>query len=222
MKNGVHNQCKRAILSVLILPAAAMAQFEGKTCSVIPTTTTAVPAPGSGSFTVEPLTKFGLPALTCVTPGAITAGGISFDYTTTLATRYNSARFPSCAGIEYGLNGGPTYTAVTGKGNFAFDLANPSATVTGTLNAIAFSQTDNLTLTAGGGSFVINTGLIAMNTTVTINADQSIDIKICTPKGGVPATVNGSNFTVPNSIWQCLAEPANTQKNVRVTYVEGC
>jgi hypothetical protein len=54
---------------------------------------------------------------------------------------------------------------------------------------------------------VINTGLLALNTTVTINADQSVDIKICTPKGGIPATVNGSSFTVPTSVWTCLAQP---------------
>ena len=127
----------------------------------------------------------------------------------------------TCAGVEYVLNGGPTYTAVTGKGTFALNFANPSA-VTGTLDATSFSMTENLTLTASGASFVINTGLLAFKSNVTINADQSIDIRVCTPRGGIPSTVNGANFTLPNNIWQCLAEPTTTQKNVRVTYVEGC
>lgn len=202
-----------------------MAQFAGLSCTPVPTATTAVPAPGSGSITVEPLTKFGLPAQTCATVG-FTGSAVSFDYTATLATRYDNAKFPSsCAGIEYVLNGGPTYTAVTGKGNFALNFANPSAAVTGTLNATSFTLTENLTLTAAGSSFVINTGLLSFNSTVTINADQSVDIRVCTPKGGVPATVNGVNFTVPNNIFQCIAEPPGAQtpqNNVRVSYVEGC
>jgi len=205
----------------MIFPAAAMAQFEGKSCTTIPTATTDIPAPGSGTMTVEPLTKFGLPAQTCATVG-MTATGMSFDYTATLATRYSNAKFPpSCAGVEYGLSGGPIYSAVTGNGTFAFDMANPSS-VTGTMTATSFSQTENLTLSASGASFVINTGLLMFKSNVTINADQSVDIRICTPRGGVPATVNGSNFTIPNGIWQCLSEPASAQKNVRVTYEEGC
>lgn len=222
MKNCFGNQLKYVVLGALILPTASMAQFEGKTCTPVPTATTAIPAPGSGTMTVEPLTRFGLPAQVCATPGSFSATGMSFDYTATLATRYTNAKFPaSCAGIEYVLDGGPTYTAVTGNGTFAFNLANPTA-VTGTMNATAFSMTENLTLTAAGSSFVINTELLAFKSNVTVNADQSIDIRVCTPSGGVPATVNGANFTLPNNIWQCLAEPTRTQKNVRVTYVEGC
>ena len=209
------------VVGASFLPTAAMAQFDGKTCTPVPTATTAVPAPGSGSITVEPLTKFGLPALTCAT-AAFTGNGLSFDYTATLATRYNDAKFPStCAGVEYVLNGGPTYTAVTGQGTFALNFANPTA-ITGTLNATAFSMTENLTLTVAGSSFVINTPLLSFKSNVTINADQSVDVRICTPAGGIPATVNGSSFALPTSIWQCLAEPTPAQANVRVTYVEGC
>jgi hypothetical protein len=223
MKLRTHFPLSRLFLAAMLLPAASYAQFEGKTCTDIPASTNAVPSPGTGTFTVEGLTKFGLPAKSCATIGAFSGSTIDFDFTTTLATRYNNATFPStCAGITYGLNGGPTYTAVTGKGKFAFDLTKPTAGVTGTLTATAFSQTDNLTLSAGGSNFVINTGLLALNTTVTINADQSVDIKICTPKGGIPATVNGSSFTVPTSVWTCLAQPTPIQNNVRVTYVEGC
>ena len=225
MRNYFQNLLKYVILAALIVPVVAMAQFEGKTCTPVPAATTNIPAPGSGTMSVGPLTKFGLPANVCSTLGGYSASGISFDYTTTLATTYNNAKFPSsCAGVEYGLSGGPIYTAVTGKGNFAFNAANPTAAVTGTIKGTSFSLTENLTLSAGGASFLINTGLLAFNTDVTINADQSIDIKICTPRGGVPVTVNGSNFSVPSSIWQCLAAPpgASSQSTVRVTYVEGC
>ena len=224
MKSCFQNPLKCVVLVALTLPVAAMAQFDGKTCTTIPTTTTNIPAPGSGSMTVGPLTKFNLPANVCATVG-FTGTAISYDYTTTLATTYNNAKFPSsCAGIEYGLSGGPVYSAVTGKGNFAFNLANPTAAVTGTIKATSLSMTENLTLSAGGSNFVINTGLLSFNTDVTINADQSIDIKVCTPRGGVPSTVNGSNFTIPNSVWKCLAAPpaGSAQANVRITYVEGC
>lgn len=223
MKQHLRFPLNRLVLAAMLLPAASFAQFEGKTCTDIPATTTAVPSPGTGTFTVEGLTKYGLPAKSCATIGAFSGSTVDFDFTTTLATRYNNATFPStCAGVTYGLNGGPTYTAVTGKGKFAFDLTKPTAGVTGTLTATAFTQTDNLTLSAGGSNFVVNTGLLSLNTTVTINADQSVDIKICTPKGGIPATVNGSSFTVPTSIWSCLAQPTPIQDKVRVTYVEGC
>lgn len=221
MKNKLPLPLRPVILASMLIPVAAYAQFDGKTCVDIPTSTTAVPAPGSGTFTVEGLTKFGLPAKTCATVG-FTGSGISYDYTATLATRYTNATFPSsCAGVTYSLNGGPIYTAVTGQGSFAINLANPTS-VTGTVVATSFSQTENLTLTAGGSSFVINTGLLALKTTVTINANQSVDVKVCTPRGGIPATVNGSNFTVPTNIWQCLAQPTTTQANVHVTYEEGC
>jgi hypothetical protein len=150
MKLRTHFPLSRLFLAAMLLPAASYAQFEGKTCTDIPASTNAVPSPGTGTFTVEGLTKFGLPAKSCATIGAFSGSTIDFDFTTTLATRYNNATFPStCAGITYGLNGGPTYTAVTGKGKFAFDLTKPTAGVTGTLSATAFSQTDNLTLTAG-------------------------------------------------------------------------
>lgn len=222
MKICLKRRIKCIVLGAVILPTAALAQFEGKTCTPVPTATTAIPAPGSGSITVEPLTKFGLPAQVCATPGSFSATGISFDYTATLATRYTNAKFPSsCAGIEYGLNGGPTYTAVTGKGSFTLNPANPSA-ITGTMDATFFSMTENLALSAAGAQFVINTGLLGFKSTIKINADQSVDVQVCTPRGGIPATVNGANFTVPNNIWQCLAEPTPAQKNVRVTYVEGC
>jgi hypothetical protein len=224
VKTVSHAQLKCAFFGALVLPIAAMAQFDGKTCTAVPAATTTIPSPGSGSMTVGPLTKFGLPAQVCATVG-FTGAAISYDYTTTLATTYSNAKFPSsCAGVEYGLSGGPVYSAVTGKGNFAFNLANPTAPMTGTIKATSFSMTENLTLSAGGANFVISTGLLSFNTDVTINADQSIDIKVCTPKGGIPTTVNGANVNVPSNIWQCLAVPpaASTQSNVRITYVEGC
>ena len=219
MKNNLQCQLKCVVLGAMILPVAAMAQFEGKTCTPIPSTTTAIPAPGSGTVTVGPLTKYGLAAMACGTVGNFSQAGVSYEYTTTLATSFNNATFPSsCAGVPYTLHGGPTYSAMTGSGSLAFS----GSSFTGTVNAIAFTQTDNLTLTAAGSSFVINTGLIAYQTSVTLNADQSIDIRVCTPAGGVPATVNGSSFTIPNNIWQCLAAPTEPQPNVRVTFVEGC
>lgn len=213
---------KQGLVCLAVLPVAAMAQFEGKTCLPIPASTMTIPAPGSGTVSVGDLTKFGLPAQLCSTT-SFTGSNIVFDYTTTLATQYANARFPSsCAGIEYMLNGGPVYSAVTGNGNFAFNMSNPTAAITGTMQAVAFSLTENLTLTAAGNSFVINTGLLSFNTSVTINADQSIDIRICTPPGGIPANVNGASFNIPSSVWQCLAAPTEIQPNVRVTYVDGC
>ena len=207
--------------AAMCLPGMALAQFEGKTCVPTPSATATVPAPGSGTVSIQPLSKFGLPAQVCATVG-FGGSGISFDYTATLATTYQNANFPSsCAGIAFGLNGGPTYSASSGKGNFALNLANPTA-ITGTLEATALSITENLTLTAGGQSFVINTGLLSYKSFVTINADQSVDIKVCTPRGGVPATVNGANLSIPTNIWQCVAQPTAAQPNVRVTYQEGC
>ncbi|OYU44052.1 MAG: hypothetical protein CFE44_15030 [Burkholderiales bacterium PBB4] len=208
--------------AAMCLPGVALAQFEGKTCVPTPSATAAVPAPGSGSISIQPLSKFGLPAQVCATVG-FSGTSISYDYTATLATTYQNASFPSaCAGIAFGLNGGPTYSAISGKGNFAFNLANPTAAITGTLEATALSITENLTLSAGGQSFVINTGLLSYKSFVTINADKSVDIKVCTPKGGVPATVNGTNKSIPTNVWQCVAQPTAAQPNVRVTYQEGC
>lgn len=223
MKNNLHCQLKCVVLGAVILPVAAMAQFEGKKCTPIPSMTTAIPAPGSGTMTVGPLTKYGLEAVACRTriypTGKKTKGTVSYDYTTTLATSFDHATFPSsCAGVPYTLHGGPTYSAMTGSGSLAYS----GLSTTGTVNATAFMQTDNLTLTAAGQSFVINTELIAYKTSVTFNADQSFDIRVCTPAGGVPAMVNGSSFTIPNNIWQCLAEPMGAQPNVRIVYVEGC
>ena len=213
--------CSSAV-AALFLPGLAFAQFEGKTCVPTPSATANVPAPGSGSISIEPLSKFGLPAQICATVG-FSGTSISYDYTATLATTFKNTKFPSaCAGVEYGLNGGPTYSAVTGKGNFAFNLNNPTAAITGTLEATALSLTENLTLTAGGQSFVINTGLLSFKSFVTINADQSVDIKVCTPRGGVPATINGAGLNIPTNIWQCVAQPTAAQPNVRVTYQEGC
>ena len=40
--------------------------------------------------------------------------------------------------------------------------------------------------------------------------------------GGVPATLNGSSYKFPPSIWQCLSQPVTNQANVRVTFEEGC
>lgn len=209
-------------LAALLLPGFAMAQFEGKTCVPTPSATAAIPAPGSGSISIEPLSKFNLPAQICATVG-FSGTSLSYDYTATLATTFKDAKFPSaCAGVEYGLNGGPTYSAVTGKGNFVLNFASPTAPITGTLEATALSLTENLTLTAGGQIFVINTGLLSFKSFITINADQSVDIKVCTPKGGVPATINGAGLNIPTSIWQCVAQPTAAQPNVRVTYQEGC
>lgn len=209
------------MLAALLLPVASYAQFAGKQCTDIPTSTQNVPSPGSGTFTVEGLTKYGLPAKACGTV-SFTGSTINYDYTTTLATRYNNATFPStCAGITYGLNGGPVYTAVTGQGTFAFSPSNPSS-ITGTLKATSYTQTENLTLSAGGSNYVVNTGLLQMTTYVTINSDQSVDVKMCTPAGGIPSTVNGTNFTIPTSVWKCLAAPTPVQSNVRVTFEEGC
>ena len=170
-------------------------------------------------MTVGPLTKYGLEAKACGTVSNFSEAGVSYEYITTLATSFYNASFPSsCAGVPYTLHGGPTYSAMTGSGSLAFS----GSSFTGTMNVTAFTQTDNLTLTAAGSSFVINTGLIAYKASVTFKGDQSVDVRICTPAGGVPATVNGSSFTIPNNIWQCLAAPAEPQPNVRVTFVEGC
>ena len=210
--------------ALLLLPMTSYAAsfFDGKTCTDIASTTTNVPAPGSGSFTVEGLDKYRLPAKSCSTV-AFTGSAISFDYTATVATRYNNASFPSsCAGVEYTLNGGPSYAATMGTGTFAFNMSNPTAAVTGTMVATSYSQTDNLTVTVNGTGYLINTELLQFKTYVTINADQSIDMKICTPAGGVPATLNGSSYKFPPSIWQCLSQPVTNQANVRVTFEEGC
>ena len=221
MQAPIRSKFSLVLAAVLFLPGLALAQFEGKTCVPTPSSTTAVPAPGSGTVSIAPLSKFGLPATVCATVG-FSGTSISFDYTATLATTFQNAKFPSCSGVSFGLNGGPTYSAVSGKGNFAFNLANPTAAVTGTMEATALSMTENLTLTAAGQSFVINTGLLSYKSFVTVNADQSVDIKVCTPRGGVPATVNGANMSIPTSIWQCVAQPTAAQPNVRVTYQEGC
>lgn len=221
MQNPTRIQLSLSLAAALLLPSAAMAQFEGKTCVPTPSSTTAIPAPGSGTVSIAPLSKFGLPATVCATV-SVSGTSISFDYTATLATSFQNAKFPSCSGVEFGLNGGPTYSAVTGKGNFAFNFANPTAAITGTFEGTALSMTENLTLTAAGQSFVINTGLLSHKSFVTINADKSVDVKVCTPRGGVPATVNGASLNIPTSIWQCVAQPTAAQPNVRVTYQEGC
>ena len=209
-------------LGVWGLSGTALAQASGgQVCTPIPNATVPVPAPGSGTITSEALSRFAYPAQVCVTIG-FTGTAISFDYAAALATRFNNASFPSsCAGVSFGLNGGPIYSYTAGKGNFVLNLANPTA-VTGTLQATSYSITENLTLSAGGGSFVINTDVMAFKSSVTINADQSTDVKICTPRGGVPARVNGNPLSIPTNIWQCLAQPTQTQSNVRVVYEEGC
>ena len=211
------------VLGVFTLSGAAMAlPSGGQVCTPTPSATVPVPAPGSGSISSEPLSRFNYKAQNCVTMG-FTGSAISFDYAAALATRFNNASFPSnCAGVSFGLNGGPIYSYTAGKGSFAFNLANPTAAVTGTLQATSYSITENLTLSAGGASFDINTDLMAFKSFVTINADQSTDVKICTPRGGVPARVNGNPLNIPTSIWQCLAQPTQTQSNVRVVYEEGC
>lgn len=222
---GMMTIFSRALVAggVFTLSGVAFAQFSsGQICTPTPSATLAVPAPGSGSISTEPLSRFNYPAQVCVTT-AFTGSAISFDYAAALATRFNNASFPSnCAGVAFGLNGGPIYSYTAGSGSFAFSLTNPTAAITGTLQATSHSITENLTLSAGGSSFVINTDLMSFKSYVTINADQSTDVKICTPRGGVPARVNGNPFNIPTNIWQCLAQPTPTQANVRVVYEEGC
>ena len=210
-------------LGFYAMSSAALALTSGaQVCIPTPNATVAVPAPGSGSISSEALSKFNYPAQICITT-AFTGTAISFDYAAALATRFNNASFPSsCAGVSFGLNGGPIYSYTTGKGNFAFNLANPTAAVTGTLQATSYSITENLTLSAAGSSFVINTDLMAFKSFVTINADQSTDVKICTPRGGVPARINGNPLNIPTNIWQCLSQPTSTQTNARIVYEEGC
>ncbi len=209
-------------LGVLSFSSVAWAQFGGQICTPVPSATTPVPAPGSGSISIEPLSKFSYPAQVCIST-AFTGTAIKFDYAASLGTRFNNASFPSnCAGVAFGLNGGPVYSYTAGTGNFALNLANPSAAVTGTMQAISYSLTENLTLSAGGASFTINTDLLQFKSFVTINADQSTDVKICTPRGGVSARVNGDPMSIPTSIWQCLAAPTPSQPNVRIVYEEGC
>jgi hypothetical protein len=215
----------RALVSGALVSATGVAlalPLGGQVCTATPNATVTVPAPGSGSITSEALSRFNYPAQVCVTMG-FAGTSISFDYAAALAVRFNNTSFPSaCAGVPFGLNGGPIYSYTSGKGNFGFNPTNPTAAVTGTLQATSYSITENLTLSAGGSSFVINTGLMSFKSLVTINADQSTDVKICTPRGGVPAQVNGNPLNIPTPIWQCLAQPTQTQPNVRVVYEEGC
>jgi len=219
MKGFLTPPLRHVVLCLAALPVTAMAQAVDQ-CAPI-TGTMQVQAPGSGTVTVSDLTKYGLPAQVC-TKMNITPTDVDFQYTVTEATTYQNATFPSsCAGIPYTLNGGPAYAAVQGSGKFSF--ASLTSGVTGTMDASALSITENLTLTAACNSFVINTGLLQFKTYITLNADESVDIRVCTPKGGVPATVNGSAFTIPNNIWQCLAAPpVESQEKVRITYDENC
>ena len=203
-------------------PTTAWAQYSGQACVPTPSITTPVPAPGTGSVSIEPLTKFNYPAQICTTVG-FTGSSISFDYAASAASRFNATTYPSgCAGVTYGLNGGPVYSYIAGKGNFAFNLANPTAAVTGTLQATIVTLIENLTLSFGGASYTINTDALQYKAFVTINADQSSDTKICTPRGGIPVRVNGAPVTVSTPVWSCLSQPGLTQPKARVTYEEGC
>lgn len=210
-----------ATLAALALPGTALA-LGGQLCTPTPSATLPIPAPGSGSISIEPLSRFNYPAQVCVTT-AFTGSALSFDYAAALATRFNNASFPSqCAGVAYGLNGGPIYSYTVGSGSFAINLANPTAAVTGTLQATSHSLTENLTISVGETSFVVNTDALSYKSYVTINADQSTDVKICTPRGGVPARINGNPMNIPTSIWQCLSQPTPSQATVRIVYEEGC
>ncbi len=209
-----------ACMAILSMPAMAIVGG-GQMCVPTPSATVDVPAPGSGSISIEPLSRFNAPAQICTQVG-LTASGIDFDYSASLATRFNSARFPSvCAGVSYGLNGGPVYAYTAGKGAFALNLSNPTA-ITGSFQASSYSFVENLTLSVGDTSYRLDTDVQEFRATVTLNADQSVDVKICTPRGGVPVKVNGQSTQVPASIWQCLVAPAPAAGTARVTYQEGC
>jgi hypothetical protein len=203
------------------LPGVSLA-LGSQICTPTPSATLAIPAPGSGSISIEPLSRFNYPAQVCVTTG-FSGTAITFDYAASLATRFTNASFPSaCVGVAYGLSGGPIYSFTQGSGSFALNLANPTAAVTGTLQATSYSVTENLTVSVAGNSYVINTDVLAFKSFVTINADQSTDVKICTPRGGVLARVNGNPLNLPTSVWACLQQPTSSQSNVRVVYEEGC
>ena len=195
---------------------AANAQFStGNTCVSIAGTFPA-PAPLSGSLTMSPLTKYGnYPAQVCTNIGL--GGGftsMSVQYTYSTATTFNSIVIPAtssnCLGAEVRLNGGPVHSAAQGSGSFAL-----SAAPTGTMQATGFAQADNLQVTVGGNTFVINTPLQQFSATVTLNADGSSDTDMCITGAGVNATVNGVPTTLSAPVWQCINPPSDPKQRIR-------
>lgn len=195
------------------------AQFStGNTCiSVAGTYPTQ--APMSGSLTLAPLVRYGnYPAQVC-TSLALGAGftSMTVDYLYTAATTFNAVVVPStsstCLGAEVRLNGGPVHSAAQGRGNFAISLTG--APPTGSMAATGFVQTDNLEVTVGGQTFVINTPLQQFAATITLNADGSSDTEMCISGGGVSATVNGAPTTLTAPVWQCINPPSDPRQRIR-------
>lgn len=205
-----------AIAAMLaLISVAAQAQFGASTCTPIAGTYPAT-APLSGSLTMAPLAKYGnYPAQVCTNIG-VGAGftSISVDYTYSVATTFNSIVVPAttstCLGAEVRLNGGPVHSAARGTGSFAL-----SATPTGTMQATGFAQADNLQVTVGGQTFVVNTPLQQFAATITLNADGSSDTEMCITGGGVNATVNGAPTTLSAPIWQCINPPSDPKQRIR-------
>lgn len=211
-------QSKKVAIGMLLglASVAAQAQFStGNTCVSVAGTYPAS-APLSGSLTMAPLTKYGnYPAQVC-TNVSLGAGftSLAMQYTYSTATTFNDIVVPSsssnCLGAEVRLNGGPIHSAAQGSGSFAL-----SAAPTGTMQATGFAQADNLQVTVGGNTFVVNTPLQQFAATITLNADGSSDTEMCITGGGVNATVNGVPTTLSAPIWQCINPPSDPKQRIR-------
>ncbi len=193
--------------------ATAQVPGLGNTCT--PSTgTVAMPAPGSGSFTYGALAAYGnIPSQTCVNVSvAPTFTSVNMAITSTEAITYNNISFPAC-GTTVSMNGGPVYSAFTGTGSFAL-----GASLSGSFEATGYTRMDNVTLTVGGQSFNVSSPLQQFRTRVTVNANGTQDVVICTG-AGVATSVNGITQTLPASVWQCLQPGVSGGSNSSTTRV---
>lgn len=217
------NTVTRLALAATLLAATAAATAQaipglGRTCTPSAGTFN-IPAPGSGSFTVGPLAAYGnLPSQTCVDFSvAPTFTTLTMSIQSTDATTYNNATYSAC-GTTIRMNGGPVYSASVGQGSFALGTSAP----TGSFEATGYTRVDNLTVTVGGQAFNISAPLQQFRTRVTLNADGTQDVLVCTG-AGVNTSINGAAQALPANIWQCLQPGAGgaVPNTVRVRY-EAC
>lgn len=217
---------------IAILCSAAYGQSTHSSCTPISQSSSA--APLGGTMTYEDLTKYNYPAQGCIRM-ASTPAGVSLNYTAAFATRFSTASFSeACVGVPYQLDGGPIHTLMSASGIIA---RTPSGGL-GTFQGTSYVQADSLKLSFGGLDYSISTGVVPLKVIATLNADQSSDATICTPPGGIPATICVPlsleedplqikpcvvvPVNIPNSIWACIAQPMLGNGNMRVTYREGC
>lgn len=184
--------------------------------------TQAVPAPGSGSYTISSLSKYNnFPANACVAFSGnqmtlVTGGNMNYKLAVAMAVNYNQVGVPAanCAGTAMTLNGGPVYSYVVADGTV--NVAPGGQSISGTTNATVYLDVDNLSVTINGATYLVETGLETMRATTTFSGSTS-STRVCLPNG-LNSTVNGQPFAIPANLWQCVG--GNGQSNV--VFVTDC